>query len=308
MELNPEEYENVIVYGIGQYYEQIKKDLFQQVKPDYLCDRKWDDCEPGSYDGIPVIKRKDLQQMEHSLIILTAGVQWTMNSVKSDLESIKGISVIHVDEVIGRRKFLTGKELKEICGSGCYRDKDENCVYFDETIPDSILIHFQGKQNSLTIGRNIIVEKLAVVFGNKGVCRIGAGTDVIDAYFTVSGACLSIGEDCLLASGIMIRSHDGHHIFDLNTHKRINYPKDVVIGDHVWIGQNASILAGAKIGKGSVVGACTVTSGQFGEHQIIAGCPARVIREHICWSKDATDYFNHDILEECISQEALKYL
>ncbi len=102
-----------------------------------------------------------------------------------------------------------------------YDEEDEElCIYFDETIPDSIAIHFLGGQNTLTIGRNVIVEKLAVVLGNKGMCTIGTGTEVIDAYFTVSGASLNIGKDCLLSSGIMVRNYDGHHIFDLHTHKK----------------------------------------------------------------------------------------
>ena len=80
------------------------------------------------------------------------------------------------------------------------------------------------------------------------------------------------------------------------------------IGNDVWIGQNAIILPGAGIGRNSIVGAGTVTSGQFGENLIIAGCPARVIRKQVCWSREDTAYFSYDTLEECASQEALKYL
>lgn len=56
------------------------------------------------------------------------------------------------------------------------------------------------------------------------------------------------------------------------------------------------------MGRGSIVGANDATSNQFGENQIIAGCLAKVIREHVCWRKDNTDYFNHDYLEECINR------
>lgn len=298
----------VILYGIGEYYERIKEELFQQIRPDYLCDRKWDVGGPESYHGIPIIKRNELESLGHGLIIITAGVSWIIDSIRSDLEKNAGFTVRHVDEILGVLKNITGRELKEACQEGCYRDTWGNCIYFDSTLPDSIRICFYGKRNTLQIGRNVIVDNLRIYFGNEGTCRIGEATEIVSGSFNVSGAELSIGRDCLLSSGLSMWNHDGHHIFDIGTHKRINYPKDIWIGDHVWIGQLTTLLPGARIGNGSIVGAGSVTSGQFGENQIIAGAPARMIREQVCWSRDNTNYFNHDILEECISQEALKYL
>ena len=142
MKINRKQYKTVIVYGIGQYYEKVKKDLFQCITPDYLCDRKWDVHVPDSYDGIPVIKREELYTLEQGLIIMTTGFPWVSASVKSDLENISGISVIHVDEVIGERKSITGKKLKEICLEGYYQDAWENQIYFDRTIPYSLEIYF----------------------------------------------------------------------------------------------------------------------------------------------------------------------
>lgn len=301
MKINREQYKTVIVYGIGQYYEKVKEDLFQYITPDYLCDRKWEDNSPGSYDGIPIIKKEELHSLDRSLIIITTGFPWTSASIKSDLENKPGLSVVHVDEVISEQKSITGKKLKEVCPEGYYQDAWENRIYFDRTIPDSLEIYFHGKQNTLRMGRYIVANKLVISFGNGGTCSIGDRTEVVDGFFVVSDA-------RLVVAGVIVRTHDEHHIFDADTHKRINYPKDVILGDNVWIGLRAFILAGARIGKGSVVGAGTVTSGQFGEHQIIAGCPAKVLRERVCWSRDNTYYFNHNILEECVSQEALKYL
>lgn len=42
---------------------------------------------------------------------------------------------------------------------------------------------------------------------------------------------------------------DHHHIFDQNTYKRINISKDIQIGNHVWVGRDVELLAGASIGN-----------------------------------------------------------
>lgn len=105
-----------------------------------------------------------------------------------------------------------------------------------------------------------------------------------------------------------MRTHDGHHIFDLSTKKRINLPQDVVIGNQVWIAYGATLLGGAQIGDGSVVGAGSITSSEFGDHTVIAGSPAKIIRENICWSKDSEEKCNHQEFGECFDQTALKYL
>lgn len=51
----------------------------------------------------------------------------------------------------------------------------------------------------------------------------------------------------------------------------------IVIGDNVWIGQRAIVLAGADIGEGAVIGACTVVDFAVPAYAVVAGSPARVV-------------------------------
>ena len=53
----------------------------------------------------------------------------------------------------------------------------------------------------------------------------------------------------------------------------------VVIGNDVWIGVGAVILAGARIGTGCVIGANAVVSGHVPDYAIVAGNPGRIIRK-----------------------------
>lgn len=53
---------------------------------------------------------------------------------------------------------------------------------------------------------------------------------------------------------------------------------DVVIGNDVWIGFNATILSGVTIGDGAVIGACAVVSKDVPPYAIVGGVPAKVIK------------------------------
>jgi maltose O-acetyltransferase len=55
--------------------------------------------------------------------------------------------------------------------------------------------------------------------------------------------------------------------------------KSIVIGDNVWIGGGAILLPGVRIGKNGVVGAGAVVTWNVPENTVVAGNPARVIRE-----------------------------
>lgn len=299
-----------IGYGIGQYYNVVKQDLDEAgIKLSFLCDRKWDETSELSYDGIPIIRREELSKMPDVVCVIFSLNHIVTNSIVEDLRKA-GMSYIHVDELLKHKesKVVTGKQLKESCETGVYTDSRNNKIYFDQSIPENIKISFKGRNNTLTLGKNLLIGNFKVVFGNDGICSIGDDTEIIDAIFFVAYAKLSIGRDCLFGSGITLRTHDGHHIFDLNTHKRINVPKDIIIGDHVWLAKDVTLLPGASIGTGTVVGANALTSSQFPEHCIIAGVPAKVIRENICWSKDETSVSNNEFLEECNSRVARNYI
>lgn len=300
-------YTRKIGYGIGQYYEKTKEELAKIVKLDYLCDRKWEGNDEVEYDGNRIIRRADLAQCKEALIIVFTGSSWVYQSIQNDLNEL-GIDYIHVDEILKKETSLNGKVLRETFLNGIYEDHRNNKIYFDHTISDKLTISFQGSGNTLQIAKNVSIGNLYIRFGNNGFCSIGENTEIIRAEFYVADAKIQIGKDCLFANGIIVRTHDAHHIFDLDTHQRINVPKDVWVGDNVWVAYQVTLLGGTVIGTGSVVGTNAVTSSKFGSHQIIAGCPAKIIRENICWSRDDTEYFNHHFLEECISQEAIRYI
>lgn len=53
---------------------------------------------------------------------------------------------------------------------------------------------------------------------------------------------------------------------------------DIVIGNDVWIGRNAVILPGVKIGDGAIIGAYSVVAKNVSPYAIFVGNPARFVK------------------------------
>jgi len=57
----------------------------------------------------------------------------------------------------------------------------------------------------------------------------------------------------------------------------------VTIGDQVWIGTGATVLAGVTIGDGAVIAAGSVVAAAVPGRTLAAGNPARVVRQDVSW-------------------------
>ena len=90
---------------------------------------------------------------------------------------------------------------------------------------------------------------------------------------------ISIGNDCLIAQNVVIRSND--HAFDdpfQLIRKQGRKGQDIQIGNDCWIGANTTILKGVRIGDHSIVGAGAVVTKNIPSYSVAVGNPARVIR------------------------------
>jgi acetyltransferase-like isoleucine patch superfamily enzyme len=104
----------------------------------------------------------------------------------------------------------------------------------------------------------------AIKMGNSVYCN-GA---IISS--TVS---IEIGNAVVISGYVLIIDHDG---YGLDGNPAIERP--VKIGNNVWIGMRATILKGVTIGDNSVVGAAAVVTKNVEPCTIVAGNPARKIR------------------------------
>ena len=114
-------------------------------------------------------------------------------------------------------------------------------------------------------------------------------------YYPWIGDKLIIGKFCQIAAGVeFVMNGANHQMNSVSTFPfytlegwNMNPPEtedlqlrgDTVIGNDVWIGQNATILPGVKIGDGAIIGANSVVGSDVEAYTIVAGNPARIIRK-----------------------------
>lgn len=102
---------------------------------------------------------------------------------------------------------------------------------------------------------------------------------------------VEIGSDVMIAWGVTITDHNSHSLRfserqrDVEQWHRgnkdwsgVNVAK-VKVCDKAWIGFNASLLEGVTVGEGAIVGAGAVVTKDVPPWTIVAGNPARIIRE-----------------------------
>ena len=129
-----------------------------------------------------------------------------------------------------------------------------------------------------SLGDYSVIESFACINNAVGDVMIGDHTR-IGLHNTIIGPVL-IGNHVNLAQGITVTALN--HIFE-NSEKRIDEQgvstSAVVIEDDIWIGANAVVLPGVTIGHHSVVAAGAVVTKDVPPHSLVAGVPAKVIKQ-----------------------------
>jgi acetyltransferase-like isoleucine patch superfamily enzyme len=92
---------------------------------------------------------------------------------------------------------------------------------------------------------------------------------------------IHVGDYCAISDNVQILDSDFHTI--ACDGKKTKMSKPVHIGNHVWIGRSAIILKGVTIGDGAIVGAGSIVTRDVPPGCLVAGNPARVIKENVTW-------------------------
>jgi acetyltransferase-like isoleucine patch superfamily enzyme len=142
---------------------------------------------------------------------------------------------------------------------------------------------------ALRTGRDVTLVRAALSTDEDGVIEIGDGTYVAGAVL-VAARRIVVGARCLLAGGVTIADSDFHPLGPAErladtvalspVGDRARRPSvaasPIVIEDDVWIGWNATVLKGVRIGAGAVVEPGSVVTRDVPAGARVAGNPARV--------------------------------
>ncbi|WP_346836758.1 acyltransferase [Microbulbifer sp. SAOS-129_SWC] len=117
-------------------------------------------------------------------------------------------------------------------------------------------------------------------FGHRGAdARITIGDCVlISPGVRISAAqSITIGNGCMIAANVYISDSDWHGLYNRTRPFRCTAP--VSLGDNVWVGDSAIVCKGVSIGDNSVVGAGSIVTRDVPANTVVAGNPAREIKQ-----------------------------
>ena len=148
-------------------------------------------------------------------------------------------------------------------------------------------IYISGNNNRIVIGKWSTLLNAELCIENSGnEILLGEHTRILGKTHlaAIEGTKIIVGKDAMFSSEIHFRTGDSHSILDMEG-RRINASEDIVLGEHVWVGTKVTCLKGANIPDHCIIGACALVTGKFEKPNcILAGVPAKVVKENVDWS------------------------
>lgn len=165
-------------------------------------------------------------------------------------------------------------------------------------------IHIYGNNNKVILGKNTSMGmggRLDIGTRdspcNNCYIEIGDGTTLgpdCDLRIMEDDTSISLGQECMFAGDTSIWATDSHSIFN-ETCILMNGGLSVYISDRVWCGFGVRIGKGVHISSDTVIGWGSIVTRQFeAPGVVIAGNPARVVQEHIFWTRERPNYYKKE--------------
>lgn len=197
--------------------------------------------------------------------------------------------------ITNNNKFKYGKRFLPITSKILIKGKNNSIIMGDDVKLQNTKITIHGTNNVIHLLDGVRIYESCEFLIEGDNCSIFIGRETTVGSATIfcgeSNTSITIGDNCLLARSINIDTSDFHSIVDIESKKRLNPPKNVTIGNHVWIGFNVSINKGTVINDNSMVAMKSLLTGkEFPENVIIGGLPAKIIKENITWNREKLIY------------------
>jgi maltose O-acetyltransferase len=169
--------------------------------------------------------------------------------------------------------------------------------------PEARIENLRAVRDALRIGEHTALRGQLLILRHGGEITIGEWSHVGASTRIWSAARVSIGDRVLIAHACEIHDWNAHPLDARARHQHfrdimINGHPDVlegvgsapvVIEDDAWIGFGSTILKGVTVGRGSIVAAGSLVARSVPPGVLVAGNPARVVRELPTGSWTAAD-------------------
>ena len=218
-------------------------------------------------------------------------IVWLMNILRNNKLSFQPYLFIKVNlKIKGKLNSLKFEEKSEIKKTKIIVTGDQNVIIIkNNAFISNLKLIIKGSGNYVEIGENTRISKLEVTI-NSNSSKLIIGKDTTISGFSEmiikENKDLIIGDDCMISRNVIFRTSDSHSIIDKKTHKRINFAKNISIGNHVWIGQNVSLLKGTHINDNNIIASnTTVTKPITDTNVVIGNTPAKVLKTSVNWDR-----------------------
>ena len=129
----------------------------------------------------------------------------------------------------------------------------------------------------ITVGKNSKVVG-PIKLGNCSQIRIGENCWIGMSMTVCGDGCVTIGDNCDLAPEVTFIT-GSHELGSCERRAGAGKQFSITVGKGCWLGAKCAVTNSVSIGDGAVVGACALVNKQVDANTIVAGVPARKIKE-----------------------------
>jgi acetyltransferase-like isoleucine patch superfamily enzyme len=213
------------------------------------------------------------------------GLKYIYNKISSYFQLRRSI-VLNGNSRIGihHKTMVNLKKSKIIVNNGSLKIGID-FGYFDGGVYDSSKDRCKifMVNSTLEIHGNVSLYPGVLIYAINAKIIIRNNTKINGEVEIISLNKIDIGEGCLFAEGIIVRDNDGHKFGTGSNVSDELETQEIKIGNHCWIGQRAMILKGVVLKDNVIVAAGAVVSKSVSANSVVAGIPAKVIKENVSW-------------------------
>jgi len=198
-----------------------------------------------------------------------------------------------IKKLLGKAYLVGMSEAQRTLEENRKRELDSKVIIGSNTIigKEAVFQNETMDPSAISIGKNCFIRGYLLVFHSGGRISIGDDSFVGPDTRIWSAKNIIIGNRVLISHNVNIHDNNSHPLNSIERHEdfvhmlskglRLQnnlHEKKIIIEDDAWIGFNCTILKGVKIGRGAIIGSCTLVNEDVPPYAVYVGTPGRIIK------------------------------